>query len=111
MNFALLGPAEDVRADRELRLGTPREQPRPSGRREEKAEKPRFMFNIADGGFTGVRRCLSPAPHCVCVQSCLLHLIPSTFNEMARADSEPCEPLVTTKLPLGSNMFFVLILT
>ncbi|XP_052053519.1 chromodomain-helicase-DNA-binding protein 3 isoform X4 [Apodemus sylvaticus] len=44
--------SEDVRADRELRLGTPRDEPRPSGRREEKMEKPRFMFNIADGGFT-----------------------------------------------------------
>nr|XP_034363447.1 chromodomain-helicase-DNA-binding protein 3 isoform X4 [Arvicanthis niloticus] len=45
-------PAEDVKADRELRLGPPRDEPRPNGRREEKVEKPRFMFNIADGGFT-----------------------------------------------------------
>ncbi|XP_006532947.1 chromodomain-helicase-DNA-binding protein 3 isoform X10 [Mus musculus] len=44
--------AEDVKADRELRLGPPRDEPRPNGRREEKVEKPRFMFNIADGGFT-----------------------------------------------------------
>lgn len=47
-----LGKREDVKADRELRLGPPRDEPRPSGRREEKVEKPRFMFNIADGGFT-----------------------------------------------------------
>ncbi|XP_029339359.1 chromodomain-helicase-DNA-binding protein 3 isoform X6 [Mus caroli] len=44
--------SEDVKADRELRLGPPRDEPRPNGRREEKVEKPRFMFNIADGGFT-----------------------------------------------------------
>ncbi|PNJ12824.1 CHD3 isoform 9, partial [Pongo abelii] len=36
---------------RELRPG-PRDEPRSNGRREEKTEKPRFMFNIADGGFT-----------------------------------------------------------
>lgn len=52
MSFALFGLAEDVKADRELRLGPPRDEPRPNGRREEKMEKPRFMFNIADGGFT-----------------------------------------------------------
>uniref|UniRef100_G3TYY5 Chromodomain helicase DNA binding protein 3 n=1 Tax=Loxodonta africana TaxID=9785 RepID=G3TYY5_LOXAF len=45
-------PAEDVKGDRELRPGPPRDEPRSNGRREEKAEKPRFMFNIADGGFT-----------------------------------------------------------
>ncbi|XP_028725158.1 chromodomain-helicase-DNA-binding protein 3 [Peromyscus leucopus] len=44
--------AEDVKAERELRLGPPRDEPRSNGRREEKVEKPRFMFNIADGGFT-----------------------------------------------------------
>ncbi|XP_025284279.1 chromodomain-helicase-DNA-binding protein 3 isoform X11 [Canis lupus baileyi] len=44
--------SEDVKGDRELRPGPPRDEPRPNGRREEKAEKPRFMFNIADGGFT-----------------------------------------------------------
>lgn len=44
--------AEDVKGGRELRAG-PRDEPRSNGRREEKAEKPRFMFNIADGGFTG----------------------------------------------------------
>ncbi|XP_064351273.1 chromodomain-helicase-DNA-binding protein 3 isoform X4 [Camelus dromedarius] len=44
--------AEDVKGDRELRPGPPRDEPRSNGRREEKAEKPRFMFNIADGGFT-----------------------------------------------------------
>lgn len=44
--------AEDVKEDRELRPGPPRDEPRSNGRREEKAEKPRFMFNIADGGFT-----------------------------------------------------------
>ncbi|XP_077824565.1 chromodomain-helicase-DNA-binding protein 3 isoform X21 [Macaca mulatta] len=43
--------AEDVKGDRELRPG-PRDEPRSNGRREEKTEKPRFMFNIADGGFT-----------------------------------------------------------
>lgn len=46
-----LGKREDAKGDRELRPG-PRDEPRSSGRREEKAEKPRFMFNIADGGFT-----------------------------------------------------------
>lgn len=45
--------AEDMKGERELRPGLPRDEPRPNGRREEKAEKPRFMFNIADGGFTG----------------------------------------------------------
>nr|XP_044986605.1 chromodomain-helicase-DNA-binding protein 3 isoform X6 [Jaculus jaculus] len=44
--------SEDVKGDRELRPGAPRDEPRSNGRREEKAEKPRFMFNIADGGFT-----------------------------------------------------------
>lgn len=44
--------AEEAKGGRELRSG-PRDEPRPNGRREEKAEKPRFMFNIADGGFTG----------------------------------------------------------
>ncbi|XP_021503877.1 chromodomain-helicase-DNA-binding protein 3 isoform X4 [Meriones unguiculatus] len=44
--------SEDGKADRELRLGPPRDEPRSNGRREEKVEKPRFMFNIADGGFT-----------------------------------------------------------
>ncbi|XP_036079139.1 chromodomain-helicase-DNA-binding protein 3 isoform X4 [Rousettus aegyptiacus] len=47
-----LGKREDVKGDRELRPGPPRDEPRSNGRREEKAEKPRFMFNIADGGFT-----------------------------------------------------------
>ncbi|XP_047291154.1 chromodomain-helicase-DNA-binding protein 3 isoform X18 [Homo sapiens] len=46
-----LGKREDVKGDRELRPG-PRDEPRSNGRREEKTEKPRFMFNIADGGFT-----------------------------------------------------------
>ncbi|XP_013377511.1 PREDICTED: chromodomain-helicase-DNA-binding protein 3 isoform X8 [Chinchilla lanigera] len=44
--------ADDVKGDRELRPGPPRDEPRSNGRREEKVEKPRFMFNIADGGFT-----------------------------------------------------------
>lgn len=44
--------AEDGKGSRELRSG-PRDELRSNGRREEKAEKPRFMFNIADGGFTG----------------------------------------------------------
>lgn len=47
-----LGKREDVKGERELRSGPPRDEPRSNGRREEKAEKPRFMFNIADGGFT-----------------------------------------------------------
>ncbi|XP_071459792.1 chromodomain-helicase-DNA-binding protein 3 isoform X9 [Marmota flaviventris] len=42
--------AEDIKGDRELRPGP--HEPRSNGRREEKVEKPRFMFNIADGGFT-----------------------------------------------------------
>lgn len=45
--------AEDMKGERELRPGPPRDEPRPNSRREEKVEKPRFMFNIADGGFTG----------------------------------------------------------
>lgn len=52
MSFALSVLAEDAKGDRELRAGS-RDEPRSNGRREEKAEKPRFMFNIADGGFTG----------------------------------------------------------
>ncbi|NWI40517.1 CHD3 protein, partial [Picathartes gymnocephalus] len=40
-------PTEEVKAEKE-----PRPDPRPNGRRDDKAEKPRFMFNIADGGFT-----------------------------------------------------------
>ncbi|XP_035888958.1 chromodomain-helicase-DNA-binding protein 3 isoform X12 [Phyllostomus discolor] len=47
-----LGKREDIKGGRELRPGPPRDEPRSNGRREEKAEKPRFMFNIADGGFT-----------------------------------------------------------
>ncbi|XP_048653963.1 chromodomain-helicase-DNA-binding protein 3 isoform X3 [Marmota marmota marmota] len=42
--------SEDIKGDRELRPGP--HEPRSNGRREEKVEKPRFMFNIADGGFT-----------------------------------------------------------
>lgn len=52
MSSVLSALAEDVKGGRELRPG-PRDEPRANGRREEKAEKPRFMFNIADGGFTG----------------------------------------------------------
>lgn len=55
--------AEDVKGDRELRPGPPRDEPRSNGRREEKAEKPRFMFNIADGGFTGGGLSLTPNPN------------------------------------------------
>ncbi|XP_075417004.1 chromodomain-helicase-DNA-binding protein 3 isoform X3 [Tenrec ecaudatus] len=44
--------SEDGKGDRELRPGPPRDESRSNGRREERAEKPRFMFNIADGGFT-----------------------------------------------------------
>uniref|UniRef100_A0A8C7EKP4 Chromodomain helicase DNA binding protein 3 n=1 Tax=Neovison vison TaxID=452646 RepID=A0A8C7EKP4_NEOVI len=44
--------SEDMKGERELRPGPPRDEPRPNSRREEKVEKPRFMFNIADGGFT-----------------------------------------------------------
>ncbi|OXB60832.1 UNVERIFIED_CONTAM: hypothetical protein H355_011117, partial [Colinus virginianus] len=40
-------PAEEVKAEKE-----PKVEPRANGRREDRAEKPRFMFNIADGGFT-----------------------------------------------------------
>lgn len=43
--------AEEVKAEKEPKL-----EPRANGRREDKAEKPRFMFNIADGGFTGEPR-------------------------------------------------------
>uniref|UniRef100_A0A7N4PZ13 Chromodomain helicase DNA binding protein 3 n=1 Tax=Sarcophilus harrisii TaxID=9305 RepID=A0A7N4PZ13_SARHA len=43
---------EENKGEREQRLGPSRDEPRCSGRREEKTEKPRFMFNIADGGFT-----------------------------------------------------------
>ncbi|NXK45258.1 CHD3 protein, partial [Chauna torquata] len=39
---------EEMKAEKEPKL-----EPRTNGRREDKAEKPRFMFNIADGGFTG----------------------------------------------------------
>ncbi|XP_010019688.1 PREDICTED: chromodomain-helicase-DNA-binding protein 3-like, partial [Nestor notabilis] len=39
--------AEEVKAEKE-----PKPEPRANGRRDDKAEKPRFMFNIADGGFT-----------------------------------------------------------
>lgn len=47
--------AEEVKAEKEPKL-----EPRANGRREDKAEKPRFMFNIADGGFTGEPRGGSP---------------------------------------------------
>lgn len=39
---------EEVKAEKEPKL-----EARANGRRDDKAEKPRFMFNIADGGFTG----------------------------------------------------------
>lgn len=39
--------AEEVKAEKE-----PKAEPRANGRRDDRAEKPRFMFNIADGGFT-----------------------------------------------------------
>ncbi|XP_074936684.1 uncharacterized protein LOC142051480 isoform X2 [Phalacrocorax aristotelis] len=38
---------EEVKAEKEPKL-----EARANGRRDDKAEKPRFMFNIADGGFT-----------------------------------------------------------
>eukprot|EP00076_Gallus_gallus_P036220 XP_025001758.1 LOW QUALITY PROTEIN: chromodomain-helicase-DNA-binding protein 3-like [Gallus gallus] len=38
---------EEVKAEKE-----PKVEPRANGRRDDRAEKPRFMFNIADGGFT-----------------------------------------------------------
>lgn len=41
-------PAEEVKAEKEPKL-----EARPNGRRDDRTEKPRFMFNIADGGFTG----------------------------------------------------------
>ncbi|KAK2510620.1 hypothetical protein Q9233_017568 [Columba guinea] len=40
---------EDPKAEKE-----PKAEPRANGRRDERPEKPRFMFNIADGGFTAV---------------------------------------------------------
>uniref|UniRef100_A0A5F8H404 Chromodomain helicase DNA binding protein 3 n=1 Tax=Monodelphis domestica TaxID=13616 RepID=A0A5F8H404_MONDO len=43
---------EEHKGERESRLGPSRDESRSNGRREEKSEKPRFMFNIADGGFT-----------------------------------------------------------
>ncbi|XP_029142325.1 chromodomain-helicase-DNA-binding protein 3 [Protobothrops mucrosquamatus] len=46
----------DVKSERETakesRTGNLREENRNNGKREERMEKPRFMFNIADGGFT-----------------------------------------------------------
>ncbi|KAL7983010.1 hypothetical protein Chor_013616 [Crotalus horridus] len=46
----------DVKLERETakesRTGNLRDENRNNGKREERMEKPRFMFNIADGGFT-----------------------------------------------------------
>ncbi|XP_068785462.1 chromodomain-helicase-DNA-binding protein 3 isoform X2 [Struthio camelus] len=44
---------EEPKAEKEPKVGSLKEETRATnGRREDKAEKPRFMFNIADGGFT-----------------------------------------------------------
>ncbi|NXA43971.1 CHD3 protein, partial [Eudromia elegans] len=44
---------EEAKAEKEPKGGSLKEEARAAnGRREERAEKPRFMFNIADGGFT-----------------------------------------------------------
>lgn len=94
MSFALFGLAEDVKAERELRLGPPRDEPRSNGRREEKVEKPRFMFNIADGGFTGASSRLLPAPHYPFWAFLLCLRLPAplnskSFSEMVHADYGP----------------------
>ncbi|XP_073182881.1 chromodomain-helicase-DNA-binding protein 3 isoform X2 [Lepidochelys kempii] len=39
-------------AGKEPKAGSIKEESKANGRKEDKAEKPRFMFNIADGGFT-----------------------------------------------------------
>ncbi|XP_053905484.1 chromodomain-helicase-DNA-binding protein 3 isoform X2 [Malaclemys terrapin pileata] len=39
-------------AGKEPKLGNIKEESKANGRKEDKADKPRFMFNIADGGFT-----------------------------------------------------------
>ncbi|KAF7236777.1 Chromodomain-helicase-DNA-binding protein 3 [Varanus komodoensis] len=48
---------EETKAEREMgkepRTGAIKDENRNNGKKEDKAEKPRFMFNIADGGFTG----------------------------------------------------------
>uniref|UniRef100_A0A8C8VP08 Chromodomain helicase DNA binding protein 3 n=1 Tax=Pelusios castaneus TaxID=367368 RepID=A0A8C8VP08_9SAUR len=47
---------EELKADKEPgkepKVGSIKEEGRANGRKEDKADKPRFMFNIADGGFT-----------------------------------------------------------
>ncbi|XP_007426753.2 chromodomain-helicase-DNA-binding protein 3 isoform X2 [Python bivittatus] len=47
---------KDVKAEREMakepRVGSIKDENRNNGKKEDKTEKPRFMFNIADGGFT-----------------------------------------------------------
>ncbi|XP_067411263.1 chromodomain-helicase-DNA-binding protein 3 isoform X2 [Emydura macquarii macquarii] len=47
---------EEVKADKEVgkepKAGSVKEEAKANGRKEDKADKPRFMFNIADGGFT-----------------------------------------------------------
>ncbi|XP_044273101.1 chromodomain-helicase-DNA-binding protein 3 isoform X2 [Varanus komodoensis] len=47
---------EETKAEREMgkepRTGAIKDENRNNGKKEDKAEKPRFMFNIADGGFT-----------------------------------------------------------
>uniref|UniRef100_A0A452I1S5 Uncharacterized protein n=1 Tax=Gopherus agassizii TaxID=38772 RepID=A0A452I1S5_9SAUR len=48
--------AEEVKVEKEAgkepRMGSIKEESKANGRKEDKADKPRFMFNIADGGFT-----------------------------------------------------------
>lgn len=115
--------AEDVKGDRELRPGPPRDEPRSNGRREEKAEKPRFMFNIADGGFTGGRGSLTATcsslgfahPHGVSCFACdfLLPLIPSNCQWNGTCVSTPCPPssfsiFLTPELSLILPLFLIL---
>uniref|UniRef100_A0A8C3HF51 Chromodomain helicase DNA binding protein 3 n=1 Tax=Chrysemys picta bellii TaxID=8478 RepID=A0A8C3HF51_CHRPI len=49
-------------AGKEPKPGNIKEESKANGRKEDKADKPRFMFNIADGGFTGER----PPESCWC---------------------------------------------
>lgn len=79
MSFAPSALAEDVKGSRELRSG-PRDEPRSNGRREEKAEKPRFMFNIADGGFTGEGVFLTPTFHWDLLILVGFLILPEAFN-------------------------------
>uniref|UniRef100_A0A452I0D4 Uncharacterized protein n=1 Tax=Gopherus agassizii TaxID=38772 RepID=A0A452I0D4_9SAUR len=46
------GVKVEKEAGKEPRMGSIKEESKANGRKEDKADKPRFMFNIADGGFT-----------------------------------------------------------